>query len=48
MDVASGSVGARVRLVLDEIRSAALRVGRAPEAIRLIAVSKNVPVERLR
>ena len=48
MDVASGSIGARVRLVLDEIRGAALRVGRDPEAIRLIAVSKNVPVERLR
>lgn len=48
MDVAAGSVGARVRLVLDEIRSAALRVGRAPEAIRLIAVSKNVSVDHLR
>lgn len=48
MDAASGTIATRVRTVLDEIHRAAIRAGRAPAAIRLMAVSKTVSVERLR
>jgi pyridoxal phosphate enzyme (YggS family) len=48
MDAAPGTVAARVRTVLDEIQRAAIRTGRAPHAIRLVAVSKTVSVEHLR
>lgn len=37
-----------VGLVLDRIRQAALRAGRRPEAIRLIAATKTVAPERIR
>jgi hypothetical protein len=36
------------RRVLDRIREAAARCGRDPQAIRLIAVTKTVPVEKIR
>ncbi len=48
MDAAQGTIAARVRTVLDEIQHAAIRRGRAPHAIRLVAVSKTVSVEHLR
>ena len=48
MDAESGTIAERVRAVLDEIHRAAIRAGRAPETIRLIAASKTVPVEQLR
>ncbi len=48
MDVGQDTIAARVHLVLDEIRQAALRAGRLPETVRLVAASKTVPVERLR
>jgi pyridoxal phosphate enzyme (YggS family) len=48
MDEAAGTIATRVRAVLDEIHRAAARAGRAPDAIRLVAVSKTVSVERLR
>lgn len=48
MDAVPGTIGARVRTVLDEIHRAAIRAGRAPAGIRLVAVSKTVSVERLR
>lgn len=48
MDAASDTIAAQVRTVLDEIHRAATRTGRAPDAIRLMAVSKTVSVERLR
>lgn len=48
MDVGQDTIAARVHLVLEEIRQAALRAGRLPETVRLVAASKTVPVERLR
>ncbi|MGZ8382581.1 MAG: YggS family pyridoxal phosphate-dependent enzyme [Nitrospira sp.] len=48
MDAEPGKIAARVRTVLDEIHRAASRAGRAPDGIRLMAVSKTVSVERLR
>ena len=43
-----GTIAGRVRAVFDEIQRAAVRVGRAPESVRLLAASKTVTVERLR
>jgi len=37
-----------VGLVLDRIRQAALRAGRRPEAVRLVAATKSVAPERIR
>jgi len=37
-----------LRTVKSRIKAAALRCGRQPEDIRLVAVSKNVPAERIR
>ncbi|MDR4480097.1 MAG: YggS family pyridoxal phosphate-dependent enzyme [Nitrospira sp.] len=48
MDAEPGTVAGRVRTVLDEIRRAAVRAGRAPETVRLVAASKTVSVDRLR
>ncbi len=48
MDAEVGTIAGRVRVVLDEIRRAAVRAGRAPDQVRLVAASKTVPVERLR
>ena len=48
MDVELGTIAGRVRMVLDEIHRAALRAGRAPQTVRLVAASKTVSVERLR
>src|SRR5688572_2529714 len=48
MDAASDTIATQVRTVRDEIHRAATRTGRAPDAIRLMAVSKTVSVERLR
>ncbi len=48
MDTEPETIAARVRTVLDEIYRAAVRRGRSPDAIRLVAVSKTVSVERLR
>ncbi len=41
------AVGRHVRDVLDRISRAAVRAGRRPEAIQLIAVTKAVPVDRI-
>jgi len=41
------SIGTRFRLVKERIRKAALGCGRDPEEIKLVAVSKTVPVERI-
>ena len=48
MDSLSPSIGARVRTVVEGIRGAAIRAGRSPEAVRLMAVSKMVSVSSLR
>ena len=48
MDSLSPSIGARVRTVVEGIRGAAIRAGRSPEAVRLMAVSKMVSVPSLR
>lgn len=48
MDAEVGTIAGRVRVVLDEIRRAAVRAGRVPDQVRLVAASKTVPVERLR
>lgn len=48
MDTEAETIAARVRAVLDGIHRAAVRAGRAPETVRLVAVSKTVSVERLR
>ena len=42
------AITGHVRGVLDRISRAAVRAGRRPETIRLIAVTKSVPVERIR
>ena len=38
----------QINTVRDRIRSAALAAGRRPETVRLVAVSKTVPAERVR
>lgn len=48
MDAESDTIAGRVRMVLDGIHRAAIRAGRAPETVRLMAVSKTVSLERLR
>lgn len=48
MDATSDTIATRVGTVLDEIHRAATRAGRTPDAIRLMAVSKTVSVERVR
>jgi pyridoxal phosphate enzyme (YggS family) len=48
MDGQRETIAGRVRAVLDEVHRAAIRAGRAPEAVRLVAASKTVPIERLR
>jgi PLP dependent protein len=48
MDAASDTIVTRVRTVLGELHRAAIRAGRTPHTIRLMAVAKTVPVERLR
>jgi PLP dependent protein len=48
MNALSTSIGDRVRAVVQGIQSAAVRAGRPPEAVRLMAVSKTVSVESLR
>ncbi|HET6676172.1 MAG TPA: hypothetical protein VFG71_12570, partial [Nitrospiraceae bacterium] len=42
MDGCSGTVADNVSLILEDIRSAALRSGRRAELIRLVAVTKGV------
>jgi len=39
---------AHIDTILDRIRSAALEAGRRPDTVRLVAVSKTVPAERVR
>lgn len=41
-------IAARVRAVRERLARAALRAGRRPEEVKLIAVTKNVPVEAIR
>ncbi len=41
-------ITSNVRTVLERIRLAAQRAGRRPEGVRLVAVTKSVPVERVR
>lgn len=48
MDAEPGTIADRVRSIVDEIRHAAVRAGRAPESVRLMAASKTVSVERVR
>ena len=45
--VDSDSIARNVRHVLEGIRQAAIRAGRQPEAVRLVAVTKTVSVERI-
>jgi pyridoxal phosphate enzyme (YggS family) len=42
------TVAERVRRVLDAIRRAEIRAGRVPGAVQLVAVTKTVPLERIR
>lgn len=46
--VEADAIARNVREVLDRIARAASRAGRRPEAIRLVAVTKTVPAERIR
>ena len=46
--VDSDSIARNVRNVLEGIRQAAIRAGRQSEAVRLVAVTKSVSVERIR
>jgi pyridoxal phosphate enzyme (YggS family) len=48
MDAEPGTIADRVRSIVDEIRHAAVRAGRNPESVRLLAASKTVSVERVR
>lgn len=43
----AGAIARNVRDVLDRISRAAVRAGRQPDAIRLIAATKTVPVETI-
>ena len=47
MDPCENTIADNVSRVLDNIRSAALRSGRGPETIRLVAATKSVSVERI-
>jgi pyridoxal phosphate enzyme (YggS family) len=47
IDQAADSVEGRIAQVWARIRAAALRAGREPQTITLIAVTKTVPVERI-
>lgn len=42
------AIAGQVREVLERISQAAIRAGRRPESICLVAVTKSVPVERIR
>lgn len=42
------AIAGHVREVLERISRAAIRAGRRPETVRLVAVTKSVPVERIR
>lgn len=44
----SGSIESQVRLVTERIADAARRSGRAADAVRLVAATKSVSVERIR
>ena len=48
MDGCSGTVLDNVSHVLEGIRAAALRSGRRPELIRLVAATKSVPADRIK
>lgn len=43
-----GAVAENFRAVLEKVESAARRAGRGPDSVRLVTVSKTVPVERIR
>jgi pyridoxal phosphate enzyme (YggS family) len=45
---ANGSIGDRLRCVLDQIGRVAQAAGRPPDSVRLVAATKTVPVERIR
>lgn len=45
--VDSDSIARNGRHVLERIRQAAIRAGRRPDAVHLVAVTKSVPVERI-
>jgi pyridoxal phosphate enzyme (YggS family) len=47
MDLHPGTIAANVSHILDEIRSAAVRSGRRPDAVRLVAATKSVSVDRI-
>jgi len=44
----AGAIARNVREVLDRIGRAAIRAGRRPETVRLVAATKSVPVGRIR
>lgn len=46
--ISTDAVGRHVRNVLERIGKAAQRAGRNPDAVQLIAVTKAVPVDRIR
>jgi pyridoxal phosphate enzyme (YggS family) len=48
MEPAPGSIAANLAEVRERIERASLRAGRRPEDVTLVAVSKTVPVERIR
>lgn len=48
MNADPGTIVGRVRAVFGEIQRAAVRAGRAPDKVRLVAASKTVTVDRLR
>lgn len=48
MDRRSGAIAVNVAHILDGIRSAALRSGRRPELIRLVAATKSVSADRIK
>jgi pyridoxal phosphate enzyme (YggS family) len=45
--VGQGGIVENVHDVLERIRAAALRAGRQPEAVRLVAATKFVPIDRI-
>ncbi|HJR76978.1 MAG TPA: YggS family pyridoxal phosphate-dependent enzyme [Nitrospiraceae bacterium] len=47
MDLCPGTIAGNVAHILDNIRSAAVRSGRRPDLVRLVAATKLVPPDRI-
>lgn len=48
MDDDKAHIASNIEMVLDSIAKAALNCGRAPDSVQLVAVSKTMPVEKIK